>query len=287
MKLPVRKVLPFLVAFALLSAVPHRRVEAWGPAGHRIVALVAMKHLTDEARAQVQTLLGDETLADVANWADDVRDDRPNTAKWHFVNLPKTAATFDRSRDCRAGGPDDPGCAVTAIEMARDILSGARAGDKAEALKFLVHFVGDLHQPLHVSYKADKGGNNIDVTFFGKKSNLHKVWDSGIIRQADLSDEEFAAELEAVLWEGNDEQEVKENIERLQGGSVDSWANESYALAKSNAYDNVLRNGKARLSTTYYEGVLKGARKPNWQVVDEQLTKGGLRLAKLINDSLR
>jgi hypothetical protein len=275
----------FVLLTFLLASFP-TSVNAWGPSGHRIVGLVAMKHLTPKAREQVKALLGNETLADVANWADEVREDHPNTAKWHFVNLPRTATQFSRTRDCRETSADDPGCAVTAIEMFRAILSGSRPGDKVEALKFLVHFVGDIHQPLHVSFADDRGGNNIKVRFFNRSSNLHKVWDSGIIGRANLSDAEFAAELEAALRNQSGDEEfamtdnaTQQRIAQMQSGSLDSWINESFALAKSNAYDKVPTNDSARLGQRYYN--------LNWKVVDDQLTKGGLRLAKILNDVLK
>ncbi|HVF55692.1 MAG TPA: S1/P1 nuclease [Pyrinomonadaceae bacterium] len=276
----------FILLIFLLASLPPR-AQAWGPSGHRIVALMAMRHLTPQARRKIDTLLEGDTLEDVANWADSVRDERPETAGWHFVNLPPTAARFSRPRDCRDADGGEPGCAVTAIEKYRDILSGTGGSAKrAEALKFIVHFVGDIHQPLHVSFKDDKGGNNIRLTFFGRSSNLHKVWDSGIIGRAGLSDEGFAAELEAVLRDQSGDEEFGEmddatrrRIERMQAGTLDSWANESFALAKSNAYDSVARNNRARLGQAYYDA--------NWQVVDDQLTRAGLRLAKILNDALR
>ncbi|MCA1594094.1 MAG: S1/P1 nuclease, partial [Acidobacteria bacterium] len=210
MKLSHRNpLLCFVLLTSLLASFPVR-VNAWGPSGHRIVALVAMKHLTPQVRQKIETILGDETLEDVANWADAVRNERRETSGWHFVNLPRNATKFSRTRDCRDASDGEPGCAVTAIEHFRDVLSGAATGDRAEALKFIVHFVGALHQPLHVSFKDDRGGNNIMVTFFGKKSNLHKVWDSGIIGRAGLSDEDYAAELEATLQNQTGNEEVGE-----------------------------------------------------------------------------
>jgi hypothetical protein len=287
MKLLTRKAIPLLAAFTLLFVVQQRRAEAWGPSGHRIVALVAMKHLSRQARAQVKTILGQETLADVANWADDVREERPETARWHFVNLPRGASGFSRTRDCDDvnGGP---GCAVTAIERFTAVLSNANApaAERAESLKFIVHFVGDIHQPLHVSFADNRGGNNIQVRFFNRQSNLHKIWDSGIISRAGLSDEEFAAELESELRGETGEEEfgltgntTRQRIVQVQAGNLDGWANESFALAKSNAYDSVPENGSARLGQAYYDA--------NWQVVDFQLIRGGLRLAKILNDALR
>lgn len=292
----IKKHALFLVLPLVLSGVMPVRVNAWGPSGHRIVALVATRHLTPEARRAVRNLLGDETLADVADWADAIREERPETGNWHFANLPRNAASFNRSRDCRDAANGDPGCVVTAIEKYRSVLSNARASkaDRAEALKFIVHFIGDMHQPLHVSFKEDKGGNDIKVTFFGKQSNLHKVWDSGIIGRAGLSDLEFAAELEAVLHSQSGDEEfaemdesTKRKIATIQGGTLDSFASESFVLAKSNAYDSVSRDGKARLGARYYEVALRPGLQPNWQVVDDQLTKAGLRLAKILNEALR
>lgn len=286
MKTFPRMIVVCSVLLASAFALPPARVRAWGPSGHRIVALVAAQHLTPRARRQVAEILDGETLDEVALWADDVRNERPETAQWHFVNLPETAARFSRQRDCPDTADGQPGCAITAIERHRAVLTGAADGDRAEALKFIVHFVGDMHQPLHVSFKDDRGGNNIKVTFFGRGSNLHKVWDSGIIGRAGLSDEDFAAELEAALRGQSGDEEFAElddatrrKIDRMQAGTLDGWANESFALAKSNAYDSVRRDGRARLGQRYYDA--------NWQVVDDQLTKAGLRLAKILNDSLR
>lgn len=285
MKLLVRKAVPFLAVFALLCVTPPRRAEAWGPSGHRIVALVAMRHLSPQARRAVRGILDQQTLADVANWADDVRDERPETARWHFVNLPRGATAFSRARDC-ADADGQPGCAVVAIERHAAVLSGDRPGNRAEALKFIVHFVGDMHQPLHVSFADNRGGNNIRLRFFNRESNLHRVWDSGIITRAGLTDAEFAAELEFMLRDETGEEEfgvmgatTRQRIAQLQRGSLDDWANESFALAQSNAYDGVAEDGSARLGQAYYDR--------NWKVVDIQLLKGGLRLARILNASLR
>ena len=276
-----------LVLFALLLAVPSTRVKAWGPSGHRIVAMVATKHLSEPARRKVEAILGEETLADVANWADDVREERPNTAQWHFVNLPhNNNAVFSRSRDCRAADDGGPGCVVTAIEKFVAVLrdSNASAEDRAEALKFIVHFVGDLHQPLHVSFADDRGGNNIKVKFFGRESRLHRVWDSGIIGRAGLTDIDFADELESELEEWNASEfgvtgtTQAQKVARIQAGTLDDWTKQSFRLAVTNAYDSVPRNGSARLGQRYYED--------NWQVVDIQLIRAGLRLARILDEAL-
>lgn len=266
---------------ALVGLLP-APASAWGPAGHRIVALVAARHLDATPRAEVKRLLGDETLADVANWADDVREEKKETAPWHYVNLPDNAAGFVRSRDCT----DEKGrCAVWAIEHFTGVLADKSKPDaaRAEALKYVVHFVGDLHQPLHVGFASDKGGNNVKLLFFNRKSNLHKVWDSGIIGRAGLGDDEFAAALEAALHDFSGEEEfatasatTSAKITQIQGGTPETWANQSFAIVRGKAYAGIPQSKK--IGVNYYEA--------NWQVVDDQLTAAGLRLARIINAAL-
>jgi hypothetical protein len=285
---PFTRIAALLLALsALLLGVPGRGVKAWGPSGHRIVAMVAMEHVSEQTRQKVKAILGEETLADVANWADDVRDDRPDTAQWHFVNLPhNNNAVFSRTRDCHATDDGGPGCVITAIEKFSAVLrnSSSSADDRAEALKFIVHFVGDLHQPLHVSFADDRGDNNIKVTFFGRDSKLHRVWDSGIIGRASLSDTDFAEELESELEEWSASEfgvtgaTQAQKVANIKAGTPDEWARQSFRLAVRNAYDTVPRNGSARLGQPYYEA--------NWKVVDIQLIRAGLRLARILDEAL-
>ena len=135
--------------------------SAWGPAGHRIIASVAQEHLNARARARLAYVLGSETtLADVATWADDVRDERPETATWHYINIPPAATNLRPQRDCPDGN-----CVSDKI---REFVGIARLGirgksEVGQAVKFLIHFVGDLHQPLHAGFAEDKGGNQIPV----------------------------------------------------------------------------------------------------------------------------
>jgi hypothetical protein len=244
---------------------------AWGNDGHRIVAIIAEKHLTDAARTEARRLLGNNSLESVATFADDVRNSRPQTKNFHFVDIPLNVATFDPARHCQNSPNGD--CVIAAIERFRATLADTTKSDadRAEALKFIVHLVGDMHQPLHCAERDnDRGGNAVKVTFLGKKSNLHAVWDSGIIREADLSDVEFADELEAA---------IKANeIDSIQRGTPITWANEAHKLAQTNAYKRVPKSG-AILRVAYYNR--------NFAVVDSQLTKAGLRLAKVLNDALR
>lgn len=262
----MKQLLAVLLLSCLISLVPVR-VNAWGPSGHRIVALIAARHLTPQARAGIQSLLGNTNLAAVANFADAVRNSRPETSRWHFADVPVTAAAFDPVRDCKLI-PNKGDCAVAAIERFRAVLADKTApkARRAEALKFIVHLVGDIHQPLHCGDPSNLGGNTIIVKFFGRSTKLHQLWDSGIIAQAGMSDQEFAEELEQSLSSGE--------LETLQGGTPVDWANESHALAVSNAYKIP---ASKRLGKAYFD--------TNSPVVDDRLLRAGLRLARLLNEA--
>ena len=167
---------------------------AWGSEGHRIVAEIAEQYLEPTTARQVRDLLALEnetTLAEVSTWADHIRGRRRDTARWHYVDIPirppaGTPAGYDASRDCPRGD-----CVVAAIERFTDTLrdKSASPGDRLEALKFVVHFVADVHQPLHCADNGDCGGNDVRVSFLGQHMTLHAVWDSGILAPAVQGDE--------------------------------------------------------------------------------------------------
>lgn len=176
------------VAPWLLLVLP-ALAQAWGPAGHRIVAALAERELTPHARAAVRTLLEasrDHELADGADWADELRDDPRRHALWlktaplHFVNFGDASCHYVALLDC-AGGR----CVVGAIERYARVL-GDRSRSKterAEALRFLVHFVADVHQPLHAGYRRDGGGNRYQVSIDARGSNLHAQWDTPVLQR--------------------------------------------------------------------------------------------------------
>jgi nuclease S1 len=249
---------------------------AWGPKGHRIVAIVAEAHLTEAAKQGVRDLLDSETdprvtsLPDAAIWPDLIKADRPETKPWHFVDVLISAPgkpnnRYDQARDC--AGEE---CIVPKIAALRATLkdSSASMADRLEALKFITHFIGDLHQPLHCADNHDRGGNDVNVKFFGKKMNLHSLWDTGVIEHAGLDEHSFASELLDNL--------DATKIPALQAGKVVDWTNASHALAKAHAYK--LPTGSVKLlGQAYYNA--------NADTVDEQLTKAGLRLARILNES--
>jgi hypothetical protein len=261
------------LAAALLLCIATPQGWAWGREGHRLTALVAEQYLTPETKAQIVELLGRETLAGVAPWADEYRTEHPETGPWHFVDIPKSAAAFDRMRDCPVSAKDPKSpwrdCLTDRIRYFEGRLgdTSLSLAKRAIALKFVVHFIGDIHQPFH-TYGDDRGGNGIMVTFLGSakcgnlKCNLHGVWDVQIIEGQNLSEPKYAARLL---------QEIKDNNwERMDGGEPTTWANISHHYA----VEAVAPNG-ALLTREYVAEESK--------IVDAQLALAGLRLARVLN----
>jgi hypothetical protein len=253
----VRRVLVSLVCVGVMAAAG----SAWGTTGHQIIAELAQRKLSAAAEKQVTTLLHGATLASVASWADDVRNSRPETARWHFVDIPRQATGYDARRDCVPEAQGD--CVIAAIERFKRVLADEQRPEpeRAEALKFIVHFVGDLHQPLHCIDDHDRGGNGVQVTLFGQRTNLHAVWDSGLIGHAGLTAAAYATRLEAVDVDA--------------GGTPISWAEEAHRTAIDHAY---LIPVDHDLEETYYDA--------NRPIIDVQLARAGARLARLLNEIL-
>jgi hypothetical protein len=164
-----------LAIVLIVATLVPAQAFAWGSEGHRIIAEIAEQHLQPETARQIRDLLAIEnetSLAHVANWADQIRPQRPETASWHFVDIPITAPGYDRSRDCAGDN-----CVVAKIDQFTDELRNPALAprQRLEALKFVVHFVGDLHQPLHASDNNDRGGNEVHVTFQGHRTNLRLI----------------------------------------------------------------------------------------------------------------
>lgn len=166
----------------LLSLLLPLPALAWGPLGHEIVAEIAARHLSPRARTEVERLLGDRAgpaMRQHASWADALRAQpgQAGTGPWHYVNFPRDTCTFDARRDCPQGR-----CAVLAIPRFVKALHRARTQEKrAQALKWLIHLVGDLHQPLHAGYADDRGGNTVQLRVGRQGTNLHALLDSGLL----------------------------------------------------------------------------------------------------------
>jgi nuclease S1 len=252
-----------LVGIALLPGP----AIAWGSIGHLIIARLATERLSPQARAAVKRLLGGSSLATVANWADEIKEAEPYTTRWHFVDIPRRSDHYVARRDCRTTPAGD--CAIAAIERFEQVLRDGHAAPtrRARALKFLVHVVGDLHQPLHCADDHDAGGTKLLVLFYGEPMDLHRVWDAGIIERTGLPEAAYAKALDDWL--------STQDIAALQSGSVTDWAEESHAAAVEHAYA-LPRTRK--LTAAYVR-----ASRP---VVDRQLAVAGVRLARVLNEAL-
>ncbi|HKB66470.1 MAG TPA: S1/P1 nuclease [Pyrinomonadaceae bacterium] len=223
------------------------RTAAWGSSGHRIIASIAFQNLNPRARQEVEKLLGKEDFVAISTYADEVRPKRPETTRWHYIDFPREATAYVSSRDCIETPLGD--CTVAAIQRLVGVLRTEKAGrdEKAEALKFLVHLVGDLHQPLHAGYRDDAGGNTIKVWFFSESTSLHSVWDYSMIEQAEgvkQKGDESAAEENYINYLVASYHklalETHANVVKGKGYPEEwapDWAFESYCVAVRNAYN--------------------------------------------------
>jgi hypothetical protein len=249
-------------AIGVLAATP--AAMAWGPKGHRVVARLAEAQLTPPARATAQRLLaarGVRHLADVANWADGLRETDSalfaQTRGMHYVNFDSPDCVYRPVRDCRGGA-----CVVAAIGHYSAILSDRRSsvGARAEALAFVVHFVGDVHQPLHADYRHDLGGNRFQVQWRGRGTNLHRLWDSGLLDATGWSAARYAARLGAAPAVG--------------GGTPVAWAEESCRIDR----DDGVYPASHTIDASYVERALP--------IEERRLRQAGARLARLLNADL-
>lgn len=264
MKTHIRRLSSVAVAVVLLCCYS-MPAFGWGPAGHKIVAMIAKQNIKPQTRTRIKQILGTVDLETVAVYADAVRDRFPETYNNHFVDIPKDNTTYDPPHDC-AVDPEKGDCVLAALERfrAEAMNPNETMARRRFALKFIVHLIGDMHQPLHCSDNDDRGGNDVKVKWFGADSSLHKVWDSKIIENADLTDEEFA---ETLLLDV-----TPQEINDFKKGNLLRWALEAHTIAKANAYKLPADN---ELGDDYYDD--------NWAVVDKQLLRGGLRLARVLD----
>lgn len=220
--------LTFLAAATLIAApVAGDSADAmrWGGMGHRVIARVAAGRLSPTARREVRRLLGNESLAKVSTWADEVRRDRPVTAPWHYVNIPIYDSVYRPERVCRDG------CVISALEEQLALLADRSLprAERAEALKWVVHLVGDMHQPMHVGDRGDRGGNDVRITWDSMPGNLHGLWDTGLLLATGLDENALVTLLERRLRQRGD-------LAALTSGSVQDWAMESHATSRDVVY---------------------------------------------------
>jgi len=264
----------------ILATADH--LHAWGAQGHRLVGLVAAERLSPIAQQNVTWLLDGQSLADVASWADSITSEQVQTSYWHYLNIPPEASAYDRDRDC----PRQPGteagtrgdrwrdCVVDRIGYFEERLGNVKLdrADRAIALKFVVHFIGDLHQPFH-ALGVGRGGNDVHVRVFGQSDcgndpakpspcNLHSVWDSRLIGRRSLDDRQYIETLNALIRQ--------KGMATLPVGTPAQWAEQSFRLAKE-----ALVAEDTNIDEAYFRRHIV--------VIDDRLSLGGLRLASELN----
>ena len=241
---------------------------AWGVTGHRVVAEIASHHLSPQARKAITALLGRQSMAMVANWPDFIKSDTTHrydhTSPWHYLDFPAncTRGQFDEVIKAHATGDNLYAQTEAMIRKLKDPATSKE--DKVFALSFLIHMIGDMHQPLHAGRDEDQGGNKIPVMWFDKQTNLHRVWDEHLIEFQQLSYTEYTNALDTA---------AAATVKKIQRGTVADWIFESNQLA-GKVYS--LTHANDKLSYRYNF----------WFVNDlnNQLLKGGLRLAAVLNE---
>ena len=249
----------WLVLILMVISAPDS--SAWGPPGHRVIGFIADSHLNPKVKELIAKKFNINSLADVATWADRTRKKRKEEGPWHYTNIAEGEWTYDGERDC-----PDKACVTEKILEFSNILSNRLLSSRKrnDALKYLVHFVGDVHQPLHLGNKKDRGGGTLHFPYKGKTVSLHYLWDGGLIDWNEESLLKYSIRLSSKA--------SQEEISTWNRSMVFDWANESRRLALKVAY-NV-----DSLSKTY----IKRSR----EIIDLRLTQAGVRLAHRLNTLL-
>ena len=259
-----KRILKAVFFVAILSYVPLRTL-AWGQQGHRIVGEIADNYLTAKARAAIQKILGNESMAMASTWADFIKSDTSYRylIAWHYADFPKGLSYSAVENVLKNDTTTD---AYTRLNFLVSELKKKNLPQdkKLMYLRLVIHIVGDIHQPLHVSPDGDAGGNDIKVSWFGQPSNLHRVWDEQLIDDQKLSYTEYTK------WINHT---TTTQRKKWQSQSISDWMAESYELSVQ--LHDAIKDTNQKLSYVY---IFK-----NIGTVNEQLLKGGVRLAGLLN----
>jgi len=250
------------VCFLFSSFVGFSTENDWGQTGHRATGEIAQANLSKKAKKEIAKLLNGRSLAFVSTFGDEIKSDKNyrKYSPWHYVNLPSGATNY------KAEDANPDGDLLMALRKCVEVLKDKNSSkdEKEFYLKMLVHFMGDLHQPLHTGRGEDKGGNDIQVRWFGDGSNLHRVWDSEMIDSYQMSYSEMA---------NNTFNLSKKKKEKIASGTFEDWMYESKILSEK-VYASAEVGEKLSYNYMY-----------DWfPVVGEQLQKGGIRLAQVLNE---
>jgi nuclease S1 len=264
--------LAFLCAAAVFaSAFTPGRALAWGRDGHRAICMIAWEQVKEPARQNVFALLdiaSEEEFVSACTWADEIMAARPDTAAWHRVTLPTDARTFDLGRDCSKPAS----CVIEQVKRQAAVLkSTAPKAQRADALRFLAHLIGDLHQPLNITLAGQLSPGQVSGMFHGAPSNLHAVWETGLIGTLVPPDKDPARVIfNAAAWTG-----------RLYGADKKTpleWANETLWITVGPATGYIGNPGGDFFGERYI--------RQNRPVALEQIDKAGVRLADILNEAL-
>ena len=257
----IMKLVYRLLFSLLLLSFATQEILAWGQKGHDVTCEIAERHLTRKARKAVTRLLEGKSMVYWSNWLDNASHtpEYAYTKTWHYKNIDAGVLFEDAELEPK-------GDVVTAINKQMQTLKdkASSTDSKRLALKMLIHLVGDVHQPMHMGHKSDLGGNRWMVQFFGREKNLHGIWDSDVLEGGHKwSYEEWATEIDVLSKKQNRE---------ICCGTVEDWAKETFAIA-TEVYSLTPQGSK--LSYDY---------QARWTpVIEQQLLRGGLRLAHLLN----
>lgn len=255
----IKMIIGVLSLFFVFTNFKHK--DSWGPTGHRATGQIAENYLSNKAKRKIKKILNGESLAFVSTYADQIKSDKKynHFYSWHYVNMPLDGKYATAHKNPK-------GDLITGIEHCIKVLKDKNASNEDHQLylKLLVHFIGDLHQPMHIGQKEDKGGNTIQLEWFNKGTNLHKVWDENLIEEWGMSYGELAS---------NEKDLSKEEIKHLSKGNIVDWLEDTHQLTKK-IYGSVTKGQNLKYSYSYHY----------FPIVRTQLQKGGVRLAKLLND---
>ena len=252
------------IFIAFVSCIPMQTI-AWGLLGHRVVGEIAESYLKKKTSREIKIILGNESLAMASNWADFIKSEPAYNylGNWHYINLPAGLTPEQIQSSLLKDTITD---AYTRINFLRSELKNKSLSQdkKVLYLRLLIHLVGDLHQPMHTGRVEDLGGNRIQVTWFGQASNLHRVWDSDLIGSQELSYTEYANSINFV---------DRSRLFQLQNEGLTQWVQDSYKVSEK-IYSTVKPGDK--LGYRYIYDYIK--------IADQQLLKGGIHLAAILNE---
>ena len=253
-------------AFALTCLLISTEASAWGMTGHRVVAEIADNNLTTKARKEVTKIIGPQKLAYWANWGDFIKSDKKwdHADTFHYVNIPGDMSREEYNVAIEASAEEN--MYKKGLFLINELKNNTSLSTqtKQEYLYFLIHIMGDAHQPMHVGRAEDLGGNKVKVNWFRDTTNIHSVWDSKLVDYENYSYTEYAEVLDIV---------TKNKRKEIQKGTFADWIYESYQKANV-IYATVKIDDK--LGYNYHHD--------NKYSMEDQLLKGGLRLAQTINE---